>query len=88
MAWTKVTHYSESKKDAHLTAPLKSGDYWITDGYVVHMAHYDMPSKEWGIYQPDKWGVIRHCFQLSDMNFDLIAFCLIKIPNIPKRFTG
>lgn len=51
--------------------PLESGDYWVTDGYIIHKAFYSKDLKSWGIYQPDKYGVTRQCIQLDDMNFDI-----------------
>lgn len=46
------------------------------------MAHYDKGSNSWDIYQPDKMGVIKHCYNLDDMNFDIKWYAEIKYPPI------
>jgi len=28
--------------------PLESGDYWVTDGYNIHKAFYNIELKSWG----------------------------------------
>jgi hypothetical protein len=66
--------------------PKESGDYWVTDGYYVHMAHYIKESNSWGIYRSDKFHVIKYCYSLSDMNFNIVAYCEVKFPKNYTKF--
>ena len=67
--------------------PEKSGYYWVTDGWYVHMAHYKKDaSGEWGIYQPDSNGIMRYCYALDDMNFNIVGWCEMDYPTIPIKY--
>ncbi len=68
--------------------PPKNGDYWVTDGWYVHMAHFkkDAIGGDWGIYQPDKSGITRRCVILDDMNFDIAGWCEMDYPKIPEKY--
>ena len=59
--------------------PGASGDYWVTDGYIVHMGFWH-PTEGWGIYQPRSSGVIAGCFRIDDMNFSVEGFCEVSAP--------
>jgi hypothetical protein len=68
------------------TNPEKDDDYWVTDGYYVFKAHYNKESNSWGIYQPSKFNVIKYCYSVGDMNFDIIAYCNMGFPKNYTRF--
>ena len=64
-----------------VSEPKESGDYFVTDGTHVHLAHY-IAGDGWGIYQPDKFGIIRNCYIDDDMNFDIFAYKKLEYPKI------
>jgi hypothetical protein len=88
MKWIKcVKKYRNGTYD--FTNPTKSDDYWVTDGYYVHMAHFDLATGDWGIYQPNEAsGIIRHCYCLDDMNFSIVAYAEMESPKGFERFQG
>lgn len=85
MKWIQHIHKRKSYTTEFIN-PFCSGDYWVTDGYYVHMAHYDFITNDWGIYQPDKTGVIKHCYSLDDMNFCILAYAEMKFPKGKEKF--
>jgi hypothetical protein len=65
--------------------PDHNGDYWVTDGWTVHMAFWH-DTAYWGIYQPNEHGVISRCYKIDDMNFSVEAFCEVDFPKGYERF--
>lgn len=87
MKW-KQRCYPRKNGRVKIVEPKKDGDYWVTDGWYTHMAHFweDSEGVEWGIYQPNEFGVIKYCYSLDDMNFNIAAYIPVEYPKPDKRF--
>jgi hypothetical protein len=82
--WTQRI-FNHDDGTVEIVEPEKTGDYFVTDGYHVHLGHFRKGIDlwdSWGLYATDSWGIIKHCFNIDDMNFDIIAFQKLEAPEI------
>lgn len=88
MKWTQ-REYKNRDGSYRIVNPSESGYYYVTDGYNVQLAHFLIENSigtEWGIYGYDDMGIIKHCYSLDDMNFNIVGYCKPEHPRIPRNY--
>lgn len=66
-----------------LNNPIKSGNYWITDGNVSMLGFYKQNINKWYLYSYNAFGVISDLREVD--SFNITSYAEYVIPPVPKK---